>query len=465
MVSHAQVVRLFTATQPWFHFDQYDVWTFFHSFAFDFSVWEIWGALLHGGRLVVVPYWVSRSPEAFYDLLISENVTVLNQTPSAFYQLIQAEQALPAAAAPSLRLVIFGGEALELQKLKPWFERHKDNRQQLVNMYGITETTVHVTYRPIAMADIESGLGSVIGKRIPDLQVYILNNSLQPVPVGVPGEVYVGGAGLARGYLNRAEVTAERFLPHPYSREEGERLYKTGDLARYLPHGDIEYLGRRDQQVKLRGYRIELGEIEAVLAAHPLVQQAVVISSEDIAGAKRLAAYVVPQAGEAPSANQLRRHLREKLPEYMLPAVFVTLEALPLTVNGKLNRRALPAPEQAGFDSERIFVAPRTTVEVMLAEVYAEVLGIDRIGANDNFFELGGHSLLATQLISHVRQAFDVHLPLVNVFDKPILSDLAALIERSLVSEIEELSKVRPDREPGRRRKSLCGTRKEIQAG
>jgi acyl carrier protein len=250
----------------------------------------------------------------------------------------------------------------------------------------------------------------------------------------------VGGAGLARGYLNRAEVTAERFLPHPYSREEGERLYKTGDLARYLPHGDIEYLGRRDQQVKLRGYRIELGEIEAVLAAHPLVQQAVVISSEDIAGAKRLAAYVVPQAGEAPSANQLRRHLREKLPEYMLPAVFVTLEALPLTVNGKLNRRALPAPEQAGFDSERIFVAPRTTVEVMLAEVYAEVLGIDRIGANDNFFELGGHSLLATQLISHVRQAFDVHLPLVNVFDKPILSDLAALIERSLVSEIEELS-------------------------
>ncbi|GAB1543385.1 hypothetical protein NUACC21_60590 [Scytonema sp. NUACC21] len=245
LVNHSNVLRLFEATDSWFHFDERDVCTLFHSYAFDFSVWELWSALLHGGRLVVVPYWVSRSPTALYDLLYAEQVTVLNQTPSAFRQLIQTQVSSGVTEEQSLRLVIFGGEALDLQSLKPWFERNGDECPQLINMYGITETTVHVTYRPLMMSDLR-GTGSVIGGAIPDLQVYMLDRYLQPVPIGVPGEMYISGAGLARGYLNRPELTAQRFIPNPFSDKPGARLYKTGDLARYLPNGDIEYLGRID---------------------------------------------------------------------------------------------------------------------------------------------------------------------------------------------------------------------------
>ncbi|HEY0366068.1 MAG TPA: amino acid adenylation domain-containing protein, partial [Pyrinomonadaceae bacterium] len=249
VVTHANVVRLFTATRHWFNFDADDVWTLFHSYAFDFSVWELWGALLYGGRLVIVPYLASREPEAFYGLLVKERVTVLNQTPSAFRQLLQAEQrSWPNAweAPPlALRFVIFGGEALELQSLGPWFERHGDEQPLLVNMYGITETTVHVTYRPIRASDLLTATGSVIGERIPDMQIYVLDAARQPVPLGVPGELYVGGAGLARGYLQRPALTAERFVLHSWA-SEGARLYRTGDRGRYLANGDLEYLGRVD---------------------------------------------------------------------------------------------------------------------------------------------------------------------------------------------------------------------------
>jgi amino acid adenylation domain-containing protein len=270
MVTHNNVSRLFTATEDWYGFNEEDVWTLFHSSAFDFSVWEIWGALLHGGRLVVVPYAVSRSPELFYGLLVETGVTVLNQTPSAFRQLMVADEGKARELLSALRLVIFGGEALDPQGLGPWFEKYGDERPQLVNMYGITETTVHVTYRPLTSSVVERG-ASVIGHAIPDLQIYILDPHRQPVPVGVPGEMYVGGAGLAQGYLNRPELTVERFIAHPFSDEPGARLYQTGDLARYLPDGDIEYLGRTDHQVKLRGFRIELGEIESVLCQHDSV--------------------------------------------------------------------------------------------------------------------------------------------------------------------------------------------------
>ncbi len=241
LVSHANVVRLFAATDSWYQFNQDDVWTLFHSYAFDFSVWEIWGALLHGGRLVVVPYLVTRSPESFYKLLCQEQVTILNQTPSAFRQLIQAEQSIANKSDLNLRLVIFGGEALEIKSLQPWFERHGDRRPQLVNMYGITETTVHVTYRPLSKADL-NGTASAIGRPIPDLQIYLLDEHLQPVPIGVTGEMYVGGAGVTRGYLNRPELTAQRFISNPF--DNSKLLYKTGDLARYLPNGELEYLGR-----------------------------------------------------------------------------------------------------------------------------------------------------------------------------------------------------------------------------
>ncbi|MFN6527757.1 non-ribosomal peptide synthetase [Nostoc sp. ChiSLP03a] len=301
---HQNVIRLFAATQSWYHFCASDVFTLFHSIAFDFSVWELWSALLYGGRLAIVPYWVSRDSSAFHTLLRQEQVTVLNQTPSAFRQLIRVEELAGTAESKlSLRLVIFGGEALEPQSLQPWFERYGDRFPQLVNMYGITETTVHVTYRPLTIADV-NGSKSLIGSPIPDLQLYILDEQLKPVPIGIRGEMYIGGAGLARGYLNRPELTAERFITNPFSDEPQARLYKTGDLARYLENGDIEYLGRIDNQVKIRGFRIELGEIEAALVKHPQVQEAVVIARTDQPGDKRLVAYIVAKSSNQAAENQ-----------------------------------------------------------------------------------------------------------------------------------------------------------------
>jgi len=299
-ITHANVGRLFDTTQPWFHFDVSDVWTMFHSLAFDFSVWEVWGALLFGGRLVIVPYFVSRSPEAFYDLLRDQQVTVLNQTPSAFRQFVQIEENVDSGPL-ALRYVIFGGEALDIKSLSPWFARHGDKQPQLVNMYGITETTVHVTYRPLTQADAVAAFGrSVIGRPIPDLRIYLLDEQLQGVPVGIAGELHVGGSGLSRGYLGRPELTADRFIPDPFSSVPGARLYKSGDLACRLPDGDIEYLGRIDQQVKVRGFRIEPAEIEAILASHPAVRQAVVMLRGDGAAAS-LVGYVVARDGETAS--------------------------------------------------------------------------------------------------------------------------------------------------------------------
>ena len=443
VVTHGNVLRLLTATERWFSPDSHDVWTMFHSVAFDFSVWEMWGALLYGGRLVVVPYWVSRSPDAFYQLLSSEQVTVLNQTPSAFRQLMQAEEPITNAGDLALRVVIFGGEALEPASLRPWLERHGDSRPQLVNMYGITETTIHVTYRPLVKEDSEHGRNSVIGGRIPDLQVYILDERMEPAPLGVAGEIFVGGSGLARGYLNAAELTAERFIPHPFI-SGGARLYRTGDRARYLADGDIEYLGRVDQQVKIRGYRIEPGEIEAQLSAHDAVRDVVVVSRDDD-GEKRLVAYVVAQARQTAGTNgssqraslpidDLRRHLRERLPEYMVPTNWVLLDQLPLTPNGKVDRKALPEPGRARLDTGQSFVAPQTLIEEVLAAIWKEVLRLDVVGRDDNFFWLGGHSLLATQIVSRVRESFHVDLPLRSIFESPTLVELSERIESTMRS-------------------------------
>ncbi|HEV7586849.1 MAG TPA: amino acid adenylation domain-containing protein, partial [Longimicrobium sp.] len=331
-VTHANVVRLFAATDAWFGFGADDVWTLFHSYAFDFSVWELWGALLYGGRLVVVPFYVSRNPEAFHALLERERVTVLSQTPSAFRQLIRVDGEAARGgrmADLALRCVVFGGEALDPASLREWVERRGDERPLLVNMYGITETTVHVTFRVIRRADVLAGSASPIGIPIPDLAVQVLDRRGRMVPVGVVGEMHVGGAGVARGYLNRPELTVDRFVPDPYG-GEGARLYRSGDLARWLPDGGLEFFGRADDQVKVRGFRIELGEVESALRLHSSIRDTLVVVREDVPGDKRLVAYLVGRDGP-PDSEALRTSLRQTLPEYMVPAAFVVLDALPLT--------------------------------------------------------------------------------------------------------------------------------------
>ncbi|MBG4421744.1 pyoverdine non-ribosomal peptide synthetase PvdD, partial [Pseudomonas aeruginosa] len=431
LLTHRNALRLFSATEAWFGFDERDVWTLFHSYAFDFSVWEIFGALLYGGRLVIVPQWVSRSPEDFYRLLCREGVTVLNQTPSAFKQLMAvACSADMATQQPALRYVIFGGEALDLQSLRPWFQRFGDRQPQLVNMYGITETTVHVTYRPVSEADLEGGLVSPIGGTIPDLSWYILDRDLNPVPRGAVGELYIGRAGLARGYLRRPGLSATRFVPNPFPGGAGERLYRTGDLARFQADGNIAYIGRIDHQVKVRGFRIELGEIEAALAGLAGVRDAVVLAHDGVGGTQ-LVGYVVADSAE--DAERLRESLRESLkrhlPDYMVPAHLMLLERMPLTVNGKLDRQALPQPDASL--SQQAYRAPGSELEQRIAAIWAEILGVERVGLDDNFFELGGHSLLATRVISRVRQEQQLDASLKALFERPVLEAFAQGLERT----------------------------------
>ncbi|MGI8312745.1 amino acid adenylation domain-containing protein [Saccharopolyspora hattusasensis] len=436
VVSHRNVVRLFDSTREWFGFGAGDVWTLFHSFAFDFSVWELWGALLHGGRLVVVPFEVSRSPGRFLELLAGEGVTVLNQTPSAFYQLAQAEfEDGGRVGGLSLRVVVFGGEALEPARLAGWCERHPDG-PVLVNMYGITETTVHVTYRELGGGEVDSA----IGRGIPDLRVYVLDEGLQPVPAGVVGEIYVGGEGVARGYLGRFGLTAQRFVADPYG-PAGARMYRTGDLARPSRDGELEYVGRADEQVKVRGFRIELGEIQSVLATHPEVGQAAVIVRQDRTDDARLTAYIVA-ANTGPVTGSLRGYVRERLPEYMVPSAIVELDELPLTGNGKLDRAALPVPEHRSVGGGR---SPQSPQEQVLAELFADVLGLPSVGAEENFFDLGGHSLLATRLSARVRAALGVELELRTLFNAPTVAELAAVLAEGGVVRPTLAPRPRPD--------------------
>ncbi|MCY7894549.1 amino acid adenylation domain-containing protein [Bacillus vallismortis] len=426
MIPHQNVTRLFATTDHWFHFSSDDIWTMFHSYAFDFSVWEIWGPLLHGGRLVIVPHHVSRSPESFLRLLVKEGVTVLNQTPSAFYQLMQAEREQPdLGQALSLRYIIFGGEALELSRLEDWYNRHPENRPQLVNMYGITETTVHVSYIELDREIAALRANSLIGCGIPDLGVYVLDERLQPVPPGVAGEMYVSGAGLARGYLGRSGLTAERFIADPFG-PPGTRMYRTGDVARLRADGSLDYVGRADHQVKIRGFRIELGEIEAALVQHSQLEDAAVIVREDQPGDKRLAAYVIPSSEETFDPAELRKYAAERLPDYMVPSAFVAMEELPLTPNGKLDRKALPAPDFTAAVTGR---GPRTPQEEILCDLFMEVLHLPRVGIDDRFFDVGGHSLLAVQLMSRIREALGVELSIGILFEAPTVAGLAERLE------------------------------------
>jgi len=446
LISHRNVVRLFHATESWFGFNERDIWTLFHSCAFDFSVWELWGALFYGGRLVVVPFGLSRTPEAFYRLLCDEGVTVLNQTPSAFRQLIRAEESATPPGELQLRYVIFGGEALDLNSLKPWFNRHGDSRPQLVNMYGITETTVHVTYRPLKAADLDGG--SVIGVPIPDLRVYLLDEERRPVPSGEPGEIYVGGAGVARGYLNRPELTAQRFIPDPLDAALGERLYRSGDLGRCLPNGDLEYLGRIDQQVKIRGFRIELGEISAELNRHPGIRESVVIVSETVPGEKALAAYLVKRANTDVDVTAVRQELRRRLPEYMVPATFTFIERLPLTVNGKLDVKALPPPDNSLRPPTAAAGTHGTPLERGIAGIWRDVLRIPEAGLDQNFFDVGGNSLHVAEVHARLQKLLDRQFSITELFAHSTIRALAAHFSSTVkIDSAANVNRVRAQRQ------------------
>ncbi|HEX9984879.1 MAG TPA: non-ribosomal peptide synthase/polyketide synthase [Thermoanaerobaculia bacterium] len=425
MIEHRNVTRLMDAADVELTFGADDAWTLFHSYAFDFSVWEIWGALLYGGRLVVVPFETSRSPEQFYALLQRERVTVLNQTPSAFYAL--TDVALGRERLDALRYVVFGGEALVPSRLRNWVAEYGDDQPRLINMYGITETTVHVTYRRMLAIDCESEV-SDIGRPLADLVTYVGSDGAL-LPIGVPGELYVGGAGLARGYLNKPELTASRFIDNPFGGEG--RLYRTGDLVRYRLDLQLEYLGRIDDQVKIRGFRIELGEIKAQLLQHAGVKEALVIARGDGAE-KRLIAYLVPSepVADAIDAEELidgaRRTIKQHLPDYMVPAAFVVLDAFPLTSNGKIDKKALPEPQRQA----QSYAAPATATEERLAAIWQQILKLDAVSVTANFFELGGHSLLATRIASAVSEAFGTTMPVRALFEHNTVRTLSAWLDQ-----------------------------------
>jgi amino acid adenylation domain-containing protein len=423
LVTHRNVMRLMAETEPWFHFDEHDVWTMFHSFAFDFSVWEIWGPLLTGGKLVIVPFEISRSTEEFYALLSEQRVTVLNQTPSAFSLLDQVEEAgtmLPLA----LRVVIFGGEALQYRALRNWFARHGDQKPQLINMYGITETTVHVTYRIVTEADARSEVDSLIGEPIPDLQIHLLDADGHPVADGEEGEMCIGGGGVARGYLNRPELTAQRFVPDTFS-ANGGLLYRSGDLARRRADGQLVYLGRNDHQVKINGFRIELGEVEAAIAEYPGVRQVYVIAHADHTGRQRLAAYFISEVSSAISAHQLREFLSERSPAQMIPAFYIQMDQFPLTNNGKVDRKALPVPVAGSTENAASVAETATPVQERVAKIWREVLEAPNVGLDDNFFDIGGSSILLIRVRTELQNQLSRQIPITWMFEFTTIRTLA----------------------------------------
>ncbi len=424
VVPHGNVVRLFTTARPAVGFGADDVWTLLHSYAFDFSVWEIWGPLLHGGRLVVVPHDTVRTPARLLRLLAAEGVSVLSQTPTAFQQLILTEGERPdLGQGLALRRVVLGGEALDPGMLRDWYARHPEDAPRVVNMYGITETTVHVTHLPMERHHAETATaGSPIGVPLADLGMYLLDGALRPAVPGSTGELYVSGAGLAHGYLNRHALTAERFVADPFG-PPGTRMYRTGDLARCTEEHGFEHLGRADRQIQLRGFRIETAEIDAELARLPYVAASVTVPKGADAAGQRLVSYVVPVAGASPDTSEIRDLLARALPPQSVPAAVVLLPSLPLTPNGKLDEKALPEPV-ARTAGRR----PAGPVEDRLCGLFQEVLEAGPVGADDDFFELGGHSLLATRLVARIRTAFGTELGVGAVFDAPTPAALALLV-------------------------------------
>jgi len=442
VVEHRALAHYALAAAEAFALAPHDRVLQFASLNFDTAAEEIYPCLARGATLVLRLAAMLDTPSIFLDMCRTLGLTVLD-LPTAYWHELTRHLARTGVSTPEqLRLVVIGGEALHLERLRQW-RRQVPGRVRLLNTYGPTETTVAATLcdltGPAATAE-EDARAASIGRPIRAVQAYILDARLQPVPVGAPGELYIGGAGLARGYLNRPDLTAERFVAHPFAVEPGARLFKTGDHARYRPDGQIEFLGRLDHQVKIRGYRIEPGEVEAALTRHPAVHTAAVVAREYTPGDRRLVAYLVADAaaGAEPTSESLRRFLEDRLPAYMIPAAFILLPELPLTPNGKLDRHALPAPDHAHLAADAPFVAPRTPAEESLAGIWAGVLRLDRVGVHDDFFALGGHSLLAMQIVARVREAFHVELPLPTLFRARTLASLAADIA-DLAGQLDHL--------------------------
>ncbi|ESP93929.1 non-ribosomal peptide synthetase [Pseudoalteromonas luteoviolacea] len=437
-VTHKNVLRLFKSSEQQFQFSEQDVWSCFHSTAFDFSVWELWGALLYGAKTVMVSYEDSRSPQRFAELLAAHGVTVLSQTASAFYQL--SEYVLEHNSPHQLRYVVFGGEYLNFTKLSPWMDRYGSETTQLINMYGITETTVHVTYQKIERAHCEQGI-SLIGKPLQDLTCYVVDEHGNCQPPGVPGELWVGGQGVTNGYLNRPELNTEKFIADPFSAESNAVIYRSGDLVRWLDDMSLQYLGRIDEQVKIRGFRIELGEIEASLNQHPYIKSCAVLTKPTEQSGHELAVYfTLVDDAEADDFQALLRtlhsYLQVKLPKHMVPTAYAMLEELPMTVNGKLNRSALLSLS-VNYVSEE-YHAPETLVQRQLCTVFEQTLGCEKVGIQDNFFNLGGDSIRAISLVANAAK-IGLQISVKDLFSYQSVASLAAAIEQGNTESTTEV--------------------------
>jgi amino acid adenylation domain-containing protein len=418
-IPHRGIVRLVRESN-YARMDAQQVFLQLTTISFDVSTLEIWGSLLNGARLAVMPPQTPSLSE-LSTMLQQEGVSLLWLTAGFFHQMVDAH----VSELAQVQQVLAGGDVLSPEHVRKLL--HAGNHPYVVNGYGPTENTTFTSCYQMCSAE-QVGNSVSIGRPISNTQVYVLDGQFNPVPVGIPGELYTGGDGLARGYLNRADLTAEKFVPHPFSDEAGARIYRTGDMVRYLSDGTLEFLGRLDRQVKVRGFRIEPGEIETALVTHPELREAFVHVIGNTSSDKQLVAYVIARGKVAPSANNLRKYLQEQLPAYMIPSLFVVLDALPLTSNGKVDAHALPAPDRDQIERKERFLAPRNAVEAALVEIWAEVLGVERVGVQDNFFLLGGHSLLATQIISRVLGTFQVKLPIRTLFTAPTVEEMAEAI-------------------------------------
>jgi amino acid adenylation domain-containing protein len=431
-IPHRAVVNFLSSMREQPGMTEKDILLAVTTISFDIAGLEIYLPLTTGARAVIASREIAADGSRLSRYIDETRATAMQATPATWQMLLNAGW----QGRKQLK-ILCGGEAVTGELAAELLER----AESVWNLYGPTESTIWST-----LWRVEPEKRSVpIGRPIANTEIYILDGHLQPVPLGVPGELHIGGAGLAHGYLNRPELTAKKFIPTPFSDDPGARLYKTGDLVRYRADGNIEYLGRLDYQVKIRGFRIELGEIESVLLQHPAIAETVVVAREEQPGDKRLVAYIVSQQTFSPTAQELLTYLKQKLPDYMIPSTFVTLDALPLTPNGKIDRNALPAPNHAVCGPHPGMTAPRTAAEELVAQIWSDIIGVEQIGIHDNFFELGGHSLLAIRVISHLRDVFNVELPLNSLFENPtieaLLSKIVEILGRPQVEAIAETEK------------------------